>query len=270
MNDPLKPQTPMITSSRLSKTFHEVLHDKDALPYLIQFLSANNAQHIIKFWLDAESFQASAWTRIRSQQSLKHSTSARTTPRGSRSAMTPPSSPGGTAARDAGSECANCDKNREGGEDTSRNSCDKGAGTEADCSPLDGATSHGAMNNGATSESPAGRVSHVSSSHGNPPETDPVNSNQSADSSSEHVTCSPPHPPSSTIISDSSQTQQDEQTGSLSPTRSQPPPASGPSPEPPGSQSSPTSPTAQAHSAVSFQQKLKKSEYTVNIHPLFI
>ncbi len=36
LNDPLKPQTPMVTSSRLSKTFHEVLHDKEALPYFIQ------------------------------------------------------------------------------------------------------------------------------------------------------------------------------------------------------------------------------------------
>ena len=61
----LKPQTPMGTSSRLSKTLQEVLHDKDALAYFIQYMAARDAEHIIKFWLDAGSFQASSWTRIR-------------------------------------------------------------------------------------------------------------------------------------------------------------------------------------------------------------
>ncbi len=67
LNDPLKPQTPVLTSSRLSKTLHEVLHDKDALPYFIQYMTSRSAEQIIKFWLDSESFQASSWTRIRSQ-----------------------------------------------------------------------------------------------------------------------------------------------------------------------------------------------------------
>ena len=68
--DPLKPQTPMLTSSRLSKTLCEVLHDKDALPYFIQYMASKGGEQIIKFWLDAESFQASSWTRIRTH-SLK-------------------------------------------------------------------------------------------------------------------------------------------------------------------------------------------------------
>lgn len=55
----------MGTSSRLSKTLHEVLYDKDALAYFIQYMTSRDAEHIIKFWLDAGSFQASSWTRIR-------------------------------------------------------------------------------------------------------------------------------------------------------------------------------------------------------------
>ncbi|XP_023930046.1 A-kinase anchor protein 10, mitochondrial-like [Lingula anatina] len=56
---------PIVTSSRLSKTIHEVLHDKDALAYFIQFMDSKHAVHLIKFWLDAESFQASSYSRIR-------------------------------------------------------------------------------------------------------------------------------------------------------------------------------------------------------------
>ena len=65
-----KATTPVLTSSRLSKTLTEVLHDKEALPYFIQFMATRKGEHLIKFWLDAESFQASSWTRIRSH-SLK-------------------------------------------------------------------------------------------------------------------------------------------------------------------------------------------------------
>ncbi|CAH1801919.1 unnamed protein product [Owenia fusiformis] len=60
-----KDSIPMMTSSRLSKTFHEIIHDKDALPSFIQYLEAKDKVQFIKFWLDAESFQASSWSRIR-------------------------------------------------------------------------------------------------------------------------------------------------------------------------------------------------------------
>lgn len=53
------------TTSRLSKTLLEILNDKDALSLYIKYMDAiKNAQHI-RFWLDAESFQASTWSRLR-------------------------------------------------------------------------------------------------------------------------------------------------------------------------------------------------------------
>lgn len=58
-------ESPMRTSSRLSKTLKEILHDKDALGYFIQFMESKKAGQYIRFWLDAESFQASTWSRIR-------------------------------------------------------------------------------------------------------------------------------------------------------------------------------------------------------------
>lgn len=53
-------------SSQLCKSFQEILHDKNSLGYFIQFLEARKAGQLIRFWLDAESFQASTWSRIRS------------------------------------------------------------------------------------------------------------------------------------------------------------------------------------------------------------
>ena len=202
MNDPLKPRTPMITSSRLSKTFHEVLHDKDALPYFIQFMGSQNAEHIIKFWLDAESFQASSWTRIRSQ-SLKsqHRNTAKET------GSTTSSPPEGVTAAEDSTECANCDKNRNGGENTKRNSCDNDK--NGDSAPIDGnvqgTTSQGVINHGETAE-PAGQTANMPSNHSNPPETENVNSNQS--DSSKHSAPLPIETTSSSI-SQSSQINQD-------------------------------------------------------------
>ncbi|XP_064647696.1 A-kinase anchor protein 10, mitochondrial-like isoform X2 [Lineus longissimus] len=66
----------MKTKSRLSKTLHEVLHDRDALAYFIQYMNSRGGGHLIKFWLDAESFQASTWTRIRSHSMNSLSKSA--------------------------------------------------------------------------------------------------------------------------------------------------------------------------------------------------
>ena len=172
----------MITSSRLSKTFHEVLHDKDALPYFIQFMGSQNAEHIIKFWLDAESFQASSWTRIRSQ-SLKSQHRNTTKETGS----TASSPPGDVNAAGDATECANCDKNREGGENTERNSCDKDK--NSDSAPIggnvQGTTSQGVIDHGKTA-GPAGQVGNVRSNHKNPPETENVNNSQS-DSSKQNA-----------------------------------------------------------------------------------
>jgi hypothetical protein len=49
--------------SRLSKTLAEVLTDKGALGYFIQYLEAHGGFTLIKFWLDVESFKAAAGAR---------------------------------------------------------------------------------------------------------------------------------------------------------------------------------------------------------------
>ncbi|XP_069689264.1 A-kinase anchor protein 10, mitochondrial isoform X2 [Periplaneta americana] len=51
--------------SRLSKTLAEVLADKGALGYFIQYLEARDGFPLIKFWLDVESFRAAACARDR-------------------------------------------------------------------------------------------------------------------------------------------------------------------------------------------------------------
>ncbi|XP_052234505.1 A-kinase anchor protein 10, mitochondrial-like isoform X2 [Dreissena polymorpha] len=51
--------------SRLSPLLEDIVRDHEAVPYLIQYLEARKASALIRFWLDAESFQASTWTRIR-------------------------------------------------------------------------------------------------------------------------------------------------------------------------------------------------------------
>lgn len=56
--------SPMRTSSRLSKTLLEILHDKEALPHFIQYMESRNTGRYVRFWLDAKSFQTAAWTRI--------------------------------------------------------------------------------------------------------------------------------------------------------------------------------------------------------------
>lgn len=50
----------MAHHSRLSKTLAEVLADKGALGYFIQYLEARDGFSLIKFWLDVESFRAAA------------------------------------------------------------------------------------------------------------------------------------------------------------------------------------------------------------------
>ena len=55
----------MEKKSRLSKNLQEFINYRDAIPQLIQYLEACKAGALIRFWLDADSFQASTWTRIR-------------------------------------------------------------------------------------------------------------------------------------------------------------------------------------------------------------
>uniref|UniRef100_A0A8C6RQJ6 A kinase anchor protein 10 n=1 Tax=Nannospalax galili TaxID=1026970 RepID=A0A8C6RQJ6_NANGA len=53
------------TKSSLSKTLEQVLHDTVVLPYFIQFMELRRMEHLVKFWLEAESFHSTAWSRIR-------------------------------------------------------------------------------------------------------------------------------------------------------------------------------------------------------------
>jgi hypothetical protein len=58
-----KQQKTVANNSRLSKTLEEVLADKGALGYFIQYLEARGAFSLIKLWLDIESFKAAAGAR---------------------------------------------------------------------------------------------------------------------------------------------------------------------------------------------------------------
>ncbi|XP_054993943.1 A-kinase anchor protein 10, mitochondrial [Sorex araneus] len=53
------------TKSSLSKTLEQVLHDTVVLPYFIQFMEHRRMEHMVKFWLEAESFHTTTWSRIR-------------------------------------------------------------------------------------------------------------------------------------------------------------------------------------------------------------
>lgn len=60
-----QPQDEYAKKSRLSKCLMEVLKDHEAIAYFIQYMDSCKASAVLRFWLDAESFQASTWTRIR-------------------------------------------------------------------------------------------------------------------------------------------------------------------------------------------------------------
>lgn len=53
------------TRSRLSKTVDQIVRDHVAMPYYIQFLETQRADHLVRFWLDAESFRSTSWSRVR-------------------------------------------------------------------------------------------------------------------------------------------------------------------------------------------------------------
>uniref|UniRef100_A0A670KM06 A-kinase anchoring protein 10 n=1 Tax=Podarcis muralis TaxID=64176 RepID=A0A670KM06_PODMU len=66
------------TKSSLSKTLEQVLRDAVGLPYFIQFMELRRMEHLVRFWLEAESFHSTTWSRIRahSLNTVKHSSLA--------------------------------------------------------------------------------------------------------------------------------------------------------------------------------------------------
>lgn len=68
------------TRSRLSRTVEQVLRDSMALPYYLHFMVTRSAEHLARFWLEAESFRSTSWSRVRahSLNSVKHSSLAET------------------------------------------------------------------------------------------------------------------------------------------------------------------------------------------------
>ncbi|XP_068600699.1 A-kinase anchor protein 10, mitochondrial [Brachionichthys hirsutus] len=66
---------PPETRSRLSKTVDHVLQDNVAIPHYMHFMERRGADHFVRFWLEAERFRSTSWSRVRahSLNSVKHS-----------------------------------------------------------------------------------------------------------------------------------------------------------------------------------------------------
>lgn len=73
---------PQETRSRLSKTVDQVLRDNVAMPHYMHFTERRGADHLVRFWLEAESFRSNSWSRVRahSLNSVKHSSLAEPVP----------------------------------------------------------------------------------------------------------------------------------------------------------------------------------------------
>lgn len=73
---------PQETRSRLSKTVEQVLRDNVAMPHYMHFMELRGADHLFRFWLEAESFRSSSWSRVRahSLNSVKQSSLAEPVP----------------------------------------------------------------------------------------------------------------------------------------------------------------------------------------------
>lgn len=73
---------PQESRSRLSKTVDHVLRDNVAIPHYMHFTEVRGADHLVRFWLDAESFRSASWSRVRahSLNSVKHSSLAEPVP----------------------------------------------------------------------------------------------------------------------------------------------------------------------------------------------
>uniref|UniRef100_A0A3Q3AWM9 A kinase (PRKA) anchor protein 10 n=1 Tax=Kryptolebias marmoratus TaxID=37003 RepID=A0A3Q3AWM9_KRYMA len=69
---------PQETRSRLSKTVDQVLRDNIAMPHYTHFMEQRGADHLVRFWLEAEAFRSTSWSRVRAQSlnSVKHSSLA--------------------------------------------------------------------------------------------------------------------------------------------------------------------------------------------------
>lgn len=73
---------PQETRSRLSKTLDQVLRDNVAIPHYMHFTELRGVDHLARFWLEAESFRSTSWSRVRahSLNSVKQSTLAEPVP----------------------------------------------------------------------------------------------------------------------------------------------------------------------------------------------
>uniref|UniRef100_A0A8C6UQB1 A kinase (PRKA) anchor protein 10 n=1 Tax=Neogobius melanostomus TaxID=47308 RepID=A0A8C6UQB1_9GOBI len=73
---------PQETRSRLSKTVDQVLRDNVAVPHYMNFMVLRGADHLVRFWQEAESFRSTSWSRVRahSLNSVKHSSLAEPVP----------------------------------------------------------------------------------------------------------------------------------------------------------------------------------------------
>uniref|UniRef100_A0A3Q2NZU4 A-kinase anchoring protein 10 n=1 Tax=Fundulus heteroclitus TaxID=8078 RepID=A0A3Q2NZU4_FUNHE len=69
---------PQETRSRMSKTVDQVLRDNVAMPHFMHCMEHRRADHLVRFWLEAESFRSASWSRVRAQNlnSVKHSSLA--------------------------------------------------------------------------------------------------------------------------------------------------------------------------------------------------
>ncbi|XP_029304910.1 A-kinase anchor protein 10, mitochondrial [Cottoperca gobio] len=73
---------PQDDRSRLSKTVEHVLRDSVAIPHYMHFMEHQGADHLVRFWLEAEGFRSTSWSRVRahSLNSVKHSSLAEPVP----------------------------------------------------------------------------------------------------------------------------------------------------------------------------------------------
>ncbi|XP_013930878.1 PREDICTED: A-kinase anchor protein 10, mitochondrial, partial [Thamnophis sirtalis] len=83
------------TKSSLSKTLSQVLRDSVALPYFTQYMELHRMEHLVRFWLEAETFRSAIWARIRahSLNTVKHSSLAEPVSPGPRQQRDPPGFP---------------------------------------------------------------------------------------------------------------------------------------------------------------------------------
>lgn len=73
---------PQETRSRMSKTVEQALRDNVAIPHFMHFMELRGADHLVRFWLEAERFRSTSWSRVRahSLNSVKHSSLAEPVP----------------------------------------------------------------------------------------------------------------------------------------------------------------------------------------------